>query len=742
MVNIENLKNELDKYDVFNTKLPTYMTELANTIPNTDLPYKMKLTVAISYLILYMSEFRRNILISNGSLIPINAISFILAVSGAGKDSAINLMKRNFSKGYKEIDKIRNNLAITKAIEIAKANKSNKLSKRESPDTYLKYYEEPMPLFTAPSTNEGYIQYLNTLDNDRLGSGLIYSGEFATELSSPSQNLVLNFQLLSELYDEGKKEVKVIKDKERQSKEIKNLPVSGLFVSSPDNIIFNETNKKKFRIEFTSKLARRSFFNYNKEDDTEKIVYNEVKDMIEDQIAKQNASLNLRNKYNDIFYSVALYQLSKNNVPLKVSEETDYLMTLYRLYNKENSDKVDTRYPISKLVLAHLYWKALKLSGAIAMLKEKDVIDVEDYVEAIRFVELLNLDMTEFEKDLNKQPYELFKNYANKLPLDKDNSCYVSIHELAKNNFLTASGNITTKIKDFVAFVSSCDLENVYTAEEKGITFTKIIKSPTMGISFKECSGDKDTRAKNSSNGFSYSEITFKDLADMLKGDYAYSPFKFINGIRTKTNVEGSIKWIALDVDKSIFTDKQMHEILKEFNHHIVRTSDKSNAYKFRVLLELDSYVKLDDIQYKSFISSISEYLSIDADILPRSQIYFSYKDRDILSVTNQEPLEVRDHLINAYEKNYERVNISAYSTSQKQALLQDLQGTFNYAFEAKDGEGSVSLIRAARHAKDLGMSKDEVLNLMEEINSYWSIPMDRKRFENTILNQIKNWEF
>ena len=464
--------------------------------------------------------------------------------------------------------------------------------------------------------------------------------------------------------------------------------------------------------------------------------------MIEDTLRMQSNSITLREKFDEIFKSVALYQLDKHNTPLKVSEEANYLMTMYQLYNKEKAELVPLKYPITRLVLAHLYWKALKLSGAIAMLKEKDIIDVEDYVEAIKFVELLNNDMTEFEKDLIKEPYELFKDYVATLALDKDNSCFISLHELKKNKFINGNGNLANKIKDFVALVSSYDKDDVYSGDDKGITYIKIVKSPTIGISFKECSGDKETRSKNSSNGFTYSEITFKDLADMLKGDYAYSPFKFINGIRTKSNVEGSIKWIALDVDKSLFTDLQMHEILKEFNHHIVRTSDKSNAYKFRVLLELDSYVKLDDIQYKSFISSISEYLSIDADILPRSQIYFSYKDRDILSVTNKTALEVRDHLINAYEKNYERVDISTYSTSQKQALLQDLQGTFNYAFEAKDGEGSISLIRAARHAKDLGMNKDEILNLMEEINSYWSIPMDRVRFENTILNQVKNWKF
>lgn len=37
-------------------------------------------------------------------------------------------------------------------------------------------------------------------------------------------------------------------------------------------------------------------------------------------------------------------------------------------------------------------------------------------------------------------------------------------------------------------------------------------------------------------------------------------------------------------------------------------------------------------------------------------------------------------------------------------------------------------------------MDKEGILNLMEEINSYWEEPMEQTRFENTILNQIRNW--
>ena len=78
------------------------------------------------------------------------------------------------------------------------------------------------------------------------------------------------------------------------------------------------------------------------------------------------------------------------------------------------------------------------------------------------------------------------------------------------------------------------------------------------------------------------------------------------------------------------------------------------------------------------------------------------------------------------------------YTAAEKRALLSDPLSTFAYAFEAKTGEGSRSLIRAAYHAKDLGLGYDDVVELMYEINSYWDVPLDQKRFDSTILTQIK----
>ncbi len=391
----------------------------------------------------------------------------------------------------------------------------------------------------------------------------------------------------------------------------------------------------------------------------------------------------------------------------------------------------------------HLYWKALKLAGALAIIKNKSSISELEYKEAITFTELLNEDMKNFEIELVKDPYELFVGFCQTIL--QDNKCFVDTHSLRKMGYISTTSNTTSKLKDLANLASSYDPSGVYKVTDTGIEYTKLVKTTGNGVSYLAVSGSKDDRKLACSKNFNYAVVEFKNLAGMLSKDFAYSPFKFRDGIRNKSNIEGGVKWIALDIDDSIYTDEQMHEILQDYNHHIARTSDPNNPFKFRVLLELDSIVDLGDKEYKNFIKSISNYLDLKIDILPKSQIYFSYSGRNVLSVIDKYPLETKDHIMNAYNTttlSNPTEYIDTLSDKQKKALLSDPLTTFNYAFEAPEGKGSVSLYRAAKHAKDLGMSKEEVINLIQEINSYWIRPMDQTRLNNTLIKQIEDWSF
>lgn len=737
---LDSLEKHLNKLQVFEGNIPEIVTAIADSIPSNTIPYKMKLAFAVSEIVTFVSQFRRNIQHWNGSIIPINSVMFCIAKSGASKDSSVKAARKCFSKSYELINEERKEYAKQKAIEKAKEDGCDPLLVHKWV-VYGEYYIAPNPLFVAISTSEGFIQHLNDLAEDPLGAGYIYSGEVGAELTT-NANLVENIKVIAELYDEGSKEVKILKSRENQSKEVKNLPVSALFMGSQDNILFDESIRRKFRTEFTTKLARRSFFIFADED-IEPEHYASIVDMLKAERIREDTAIINRNEVAEYLNELTPTLLDSAGIPITVTDDVRDLFALYNRYNVELSNQIDNQFPMTKLTRAHLQWKALKLAGAFALITGSNEITVEDYKGAIEFVELINKDIQVFERELVKEQYELFAEYCYQNA--KDNEYFITLHYLRKQGYIPMKGTPTGRMKELVQLVSSYDDRGTYeyiSTGEEGIYYRKIDKKDKILVSFVPVSGTKKARMTQCNKGYICEEYDFSDLQNMLEGDYAYTPFRFTDGNRGKDNIESGCKWIVLDVDSSEITDSEAHLLLSDINHFIVRTSDPKNPHKFRVIVELDAEVDIPDNQWNYFIQSISEELGITTDKLPKSQIFFSYaaSSDSILSTLDAEPLEARIHVQNAIDR-LSTVE-KPLTANQKSSLLDDPMNTFDKAFQAKSGEGSRKMIWAAKRARELGADKEYILNLMEQINNYWISGMDRIRFENTILNQINRWNF
>lgn len=730
---LDMLEKEINSLNLFEGNMPEIVTAIADSIPSQTIPYRMKIALAISEIMLFISQFRINIEHWNGSIIPINSIMFCIAKSGASKDSSINAARKCFAGGYKHINDVRDEAAVDRAIELAREAGS------DVPHLFSQYkdfYTAPNPLFVGISTTEGFIQHLNDLSNDTIGAGYIYSGEIGQELAT-NANSTENIKVLAELYDEGNKEVKIIKARENQSKEVKNLPVSALFMGSQDNLLYDDAIKRKFKTEFTTKLARRSFFIFANEN-IFNTVFPSITEMYKAEREIEDTAINSR-----IEVAEYIEDLTKDtliglaNSTIKISEEVRDLFALYKKYNEETSNTIDGQYPIAKLTRAHLQWKALKLSGALALIQESTSIELEHYKAAIEFVELINNDVFLFEKELVKEPYELLADYVRLYAVDRTYT--ISLHNLRKLGFIPMKGQSDTHMKELVKLANSYDEQGSYTLNKDTIVFKELEKTDSVILSFLPCTGTKQQRACKCNEGFQYEELVFSDLQNMLEGDYAYSPFKFLNGVRGKDNIASGCKWIVLDIDTSEITDNEAHILLSDINHFIVRTSNKDNANKFRVLIELDVEVDIPDIQWKPFISAITTDLGLIADGLPKSQIFFSYSDRDILSVTDGEPLATKQYLnaIASIDTTLPKLPNRKTCT----AMLEDPLTTFERAFNAKDGEGRRKLIWAARYARELGCDKEYALNLIKQITSYWVGKFPDHDLE-VMLNQISRWSF
>ncbi len=751
---LEVLQTELTKYGAFETQLPDIIERIAEAIPYQTIPDRMKCTIAASEITLFASQFRRNIKTWDDSSVPINAVGFVITGSGQNKDSSVNAARRCFAIGYEMIADKRKALAKRHAIQLAQ---EAGVQPPYTWETYRQFYRNPNPLFVAPSTTEGFIQHLNDLDADGIGSGYLYSGEFGAELST-SPTFVDNLKLISEVYDLGNKEVKVLKARENQSRELKGLPVSAFFVGSPSNILYDESIKRKFKVEFSTKLARRSFFCFVPQTIAEPI-FEDIDTMLAYEDANDKIALEARNSILDGIKHITEVNLAKVGVEIPVDEAVHRLFNVYKRYNSELADRLPKLYQISMLVRRHLQWKALKLAGAIAIFNQHESVSLDDYVHAIRFCELLDKDMQMFENELVKEPYEVFADYIRSIAVD--GKSYLTLHALRKLGYLPlAGGKPEQKMKDLVHLAASYDSTAMYEVTSQGIafegiepvkdivvTYKSIDNSPIFKVIANEGSKDELTKAKELVAFSAQTELeqyscSFADLADLLHGDYAYSPFQFKDGLRKKENLLPGTKWLVFDIDDSCITAEEAHMLLEDINHHIALSTNPNNQFKFRVLVELDAVIDIPALTWKHFYSSVAESLSLKADPLPQSQLFFSYSTSPVYSVTDGNPISIRNHLMAANDKVKEKPSVARpLTTVQAKAAIEDPFTTFHYAYECpNNGTGSRTLARAAMHAKDLGMSTDEIIELVHDINDFWTSPMNAERMESTIIAQIKRF--
>lgn len=716
----------------------------------------MKLTIAVSELMTFASQFRRNINHWDGTPVPINSISFVVTGSGDHKDSSVRAARKCFSLGYNDIKE--------RITTLAKVEARKKM--QEAGETDPKpFYKEPAPIFMSPTTGPGLIQHINDIAEHPIGAGLLYAGELGDELAT-NGDILENIKTLAEVYDVGEKEVKYTKGVDSRSSEIKGQPVSAFFVGSPAYILYDETVKKKFQLAFMSKLARRSFFCYIPESLSEPEF-----DSIEAFLASDNGAdyhaISLQESISSEMKQITQYQLTKAGELLPIDKAVVDAFKVYKRYNKELATTSLAPSSVSALVRKHLQWKALKLAGALALIYCADSITLDHYIEAIRFCESLSHDMELFELELNKLPYERFADYMQSSVDAITGETSIDIHNLKKKGFIASTANAKTRLKELIAPAAVYDKLGIYTVSEDGvyIHYKRIQRTDSLLVSVKPINNDKlleaikqnasydtirdlkSSVAASATYGFECEPATFADLAQLLQGNFAYSPFQFKDGVRGKANIISGAKWLVLDIDSSLITASEAHLLLSDINHHIALGSDQHNEYKFRVLLELDSVVDVDSIVWRNFYTSIAEDLSLTVDHLPQSQIFFSYWEKDstrtVLSVTDATPISVRDYLMKAHEasENAPSTVAKTLSDAQRKSLIANESVTFAPAFNAADGEGSRKLIWAAKYAYfDLKMEKQEVIDLINRINDYWLYSMPQDRLQITVLNQVLRW--
>lgn len=705
---------------------PDIVQKGINTISG-EVPYKLKVAITLSELITFSSHLRKPIELYDGTLVPTNAIVFALSASGTSKDKSLNTIRKSLSVAYEQLEETRKDYAREKAEKMAI------LDGGKSED-WEKYYQAPKPLQAGLGTVEGLMHHFSDIGNNPMGAGSIMSSEIGSELQTNGAITDI-IKIISVAYDLGNIPAKIVKSYENQTNAVKSLPVNALFFGAQDALLYNNDIKHKFKMVFNTQLARRSIFTFTPEQ-PKRIDIKSVDELYRMREAERKRVLAAQHELNEL---TAHLVENTNGTPLKFTDDAEKLFDVYMELNSILSDEMANKYPISKLSRKHKQWLALKLSGSYAILHGRDAINEEMYAYAINTVEMLAPQMAEFEKELVKESYEQLSDMCRHH--SEEGEYMLSLHELRKLGYVSGAGSSKHKVEELCILANSYDPDGQYSISDGGILYKELIKTDEIGMSAIIFDTDKtgqelkDYMSRNCSDGYETYDTDFRDIEELLKTNAAYTSFMFKDGHRCKENLIGGSKFVILDIDKSQLTDEEAHLLLSEYNHYVVRTSDPDNEFKFRTLLELDSVVDIDERMWKAFIQEIANELGLIIDVLPQSQIFLSFKDRNILKQLDGKTLQTKYLLERASVATRDKPKpASQLPEGQKAVALQDPQETFGYAFAAEPGERSNHLYRALAHAIDLGADGDYLKQLAEEINKSWMDPLSHDRLHRTLL--------
>ena len=260
-------------------------------------------------------------------------------------------------------------------------------------------------------------------------------------------------------------------------------------------------------------------------------------------------------------------------------------------------------------------------------------------------------------------------------------------------------------------------------------------------LTFDTPKESKEYRQRNSKSGFNNHNVKFGDYARIVANTTSYSPYHFKDGDRSMANVIGTTDVLILDIDKGNMDTSTMHELLKNYRHIIATTSDNTNHFKYRLILQLDRDIELDSVQWKKFYKSVADTIGIEVDTnINKAGMFFGYKDSEVIVNLDGDLFPTKLHLINAYEETEVIEKVKKIKNNREQNIQWDNRyELFEWAYEC-DKNRSITLYSAMRNACERGWSKELIEELIWEVNSELIRPLETNRVKVTIINQIQKF--
>ncbi len=775
---LELSKKFLDNYNFFDKNENKYVEQMTNVI-NADMNDDMAKGMAIFAMTAFVSHLNYRIEIEPNNEIPINAIMFILSHSGSKKTSSERALRRALDAGYQLIEQqlLKDRMIVADRINV-----------RES--------ELPKLAFVSKfGTGPGLVKRINDYEELTIGSTVIICDEVASEYKSKPINMMETVQIIAEVFDSGELEDKPLKDSTNQSKPVTKTGITALMMGSEATMYGDSPELVQMRDDFTSKLARRSFFMYPLHTHSEPLYTEaEFQKLVEHKDQAHKPFVAALNQQSIAIFRKreALCEKDDNSVlqTLKIDEEAKmvYLMcknyheALGRKFQNENDSSQENE--IIFLELINRPWKALKLAGVFAVFRLGLTISVNDFHQAMSFANNLDGELKRFLTKANELPHEkvaaFIREHGRLQNTDelkragtlKHNNDLLGLLESAgvlvadigtienknREHAFIPHGSDKVKISqslnqlptesfnslkeryiELVAMVNSADVEQRKNVEEAlgVLNLDKTSDELIELLKKKTMSALKDERSRIATmQGFQSLELDFSDLPNELMKNSAFVPFHFIGGEKKLANVIPQTKILVFDIDESDEMISDVHDKLGDINHILLTTSDNKNKTKFRLIIELSKEVTLTKEHHRAVLEAFADDYRITIDKLSYEQLYLTYAEPEMLTLFDAEPFDISTLEIKIEEERRDIIELSKLPVGD---LYKNRADVFKEAFSRRPGrgvKGEVILYQILSYGRKLNFTKEELLLILADRHKAFST---RTSHLEQLENEIKN---
>lgn len=691
---------------------------LCNKTQNTDRGF---FNVEVAYFLGKMASSQRaTIVTKDRGEIPVNIYALNLATSGYGKGHSVAIFEGQFLAGFRKrfmedtFPVIAEKNLWSIANERALKNGTDQQEEFEKAESEFKR-AGALPFTFDSATGPAVKQLRHKLVMSNCGSLNLQVDEVGTNLPAALEPLALYL----ELYDQGLIKPKLTKntaENQRNEDLDGKTPANLLLFGTPSKLFDGGQTEDAFYSLLDTGYARRCFFGWGQAEKKAHLSMTPA-EIYADLVNPTNSAV--VDKWANLFHQLA--DPGMFGWRMQVEDDVGIELLTYQIECKKAAESMADHEEIRKAEMEHRYFKALKLAGALAFVDRSLEIEMDHLKQAILMTEESG---EAFQKILTRE--KAYVKLAKYIADVEGELTHSDLHEALpfyprsigpRNDMVTlaTAWGYTRHILIKKRFIDG--IEFFYGEKLKETDLNELIVSYS------------DHWAYNYNNDVA----PFGQLQTLMQAPgFHWANHHFKNGHRSRENVIQGFNVITVDVDSGT-TLEMAKALLAEYKfatYTTKRHQKEGHGDRFRILIPMNYTLKLDQEDYKQFMTNVLQWLPFPAPTdeaanQPEKKWecfdggeFFLNEEGALLDVLQFIP---RTTVNDKYQEQFKKVE-----------SLDNLERWF--AGRIASGNRNNQMIKFALALVDNGMSLLEVSKAVHAFNQKISNPLDEEELDSTIM--------